>query len=69
MWQAVALLCVWLSKSSNIGRQAVSDSRCLACAVIVEAPGGATADHLVFKAKDRRSDNGAKPALPLEILV
>ncbi|CAL5220448.1 g2466 [Coccomyxa viridis] len=37
--------------------------------VIVEAPGGASGDTLVFKAKDRRSDNGAKPALPLEVLV
>ena len=41
----------------------------MACAVIVEAPGGASADHLEFRAKDRRSDNGAKPALPLEVLV
>ena len=37
--------------------------------MIVEAPGGASGDTLVFKAKDRRSDNGAKPALPLEVLV
>lgn len=44
-------------------------SRPFACAVIVEAPGGATAEHLVFRAKDRKADNGAKPALPLEVLV
>ena len=41
-----------------------------ACAVIVEAPGGAAADHLEFKAKDRRPGNGYKePALPIEVLV
>ena len=39
-------------------------------AVIVEAPGGAAADHLKFKAKDRRPGNGYKePALPIEVLV
>lgn len=41
----------------------------VACAVIVEAPGGGQADHLLFRTKDRKSDNGAKPALPLELLV
>ena len=41
-----------------------------AFAVIVEAPGGAAADHLEFKAKDRRPGNGYKePALPIEVLV
>lgn len=58
-----------LGKPRKGGWQETSDVCCLARAVIVEAPGGATADHLVFQAKDRRSDNGARPALPLEVLV
>ncbi len=49
--------------------QCATLSALLAYAVIVEAPGGATADHLIFRAKDRKADIGAKPALPLEVLV
>ena len=47
-----------------------SDVHSCAYAVIVEAPGGAAADHLEFKAKERRPGNGYKePALPIEVLV